>query len=198
MACRGQPSPVAPAVEFPVTAPNCLDPASDVVTAFVNALRQHFDPASDCPPVGGGSAEVRLIVGDDGSPAVAWEERSDCKAPFLWVRVCRRFRSRTGAFPRAFEGARVCDAKDVFNVLEVEVGVARCVSTKLPASKQVRADEAEYSLDDSWRIERTLWVATCRLGRDDKRLVATDTVEVFGPEGGLTAWTGRAFVEIGD
>jgi len=45
----------------------CDDPAGVIVDEFTTALRQGFDPASVCPPVGGGSVVVRFLAGPDSA-----------------------------------------------------------------------------------------------------------------------------------
>jgi hypothetical protein len=51
-------------------------------------------------------------------------------------------------------------------------------------------------MDASWRLEMALRNAACRLknsGGDEDRLVGTDTVVPYGPEGGVIAWTGMLY-----
>jgi len=177
-----------------VTSPACVDPASEIVTVFIAAMRGYFAPDSECPPDGGGTTAVRFFAGDGALPA--WEPHgSGCDAPFLWVRAARRYRSKASKFPAAHVGDGPCGEADVIRVLAVEIGVGRCTSMTDTPNWDTLADEAEISLDDSWRIEQALCWATKKL-RQPNRAVATDTVEPFGPEGGIVAWTGMAFVQI--
>lgn len=177
-----------------MTSPQCpTDPVSDIVNVFTTAMRQLFDPDQDCPPLGKGSKDVRFFAGDD-SALLAWEPGKGCPV-FLWVRVPRRFRSRLNQFPAAFVGNRDCRAADVVRVVEIEVGVARCATVDTPAKWDKLESENEISLDDSWRIERVLKVALCEL-QGAKRAFASDTVGPSGPEGGVMAWTGVAYVQM--
>ncbi|OHU29022.1 hypothetical protein [Mycobacteroides chelonae] len=176
------------------------DPASEVVNAFVRAMRAAFNPNDSVqPPLGGGSTDVRFFAGDGPLPLSVWDpERgptSGCRAPLLWVRVDRRYRSRPKEFPAAYVGERGCKADDVVRTLAVEVGVARCSDMSEKLKWSVLETEAEVSLDDSWRIETALCLAATALQKD-KHAVATDTIAPQGPEGGLIAWTGMAYVSF--
>lgn len=169
----------------------CLDPAFDVINAFITALREGFDPTSNCPPDGGGSTDVRFFAGD-AAPTAAWDAHaagSGCKQPFLWVRVVRRFRSKE------FPTPTVVTSCELPRVIEVEIGVARCALTEQEPTWAEYATEAEISLDDSWRIELALCRARSLLSMHDFR-VGTDTIVPFGPEGGIIAWSGVAFVQF--
>ena len=77
---------------------SCTDPASEVVTVAMAVLREVFDPASPCPPDGGGTTTVRFFASDGGLPY--WD--GTCREPFLWVRVQQRYRSTTASFPASF------------------------------------------------------------------------------------------------
>lgn len=175
-----------------MTAP-CHDPASEVVDAFTAAMVEAFDPASACPPVGGGSTVVRFFAGDGALPA--WDPDTSREDMFLWVRLDRRYRSRSADFPTAFVADSECRNSAVFHVLAIEVGVARCTSMEDGCNWDQLAREAEISLDDSWRIEKVLSKLACRL-RSKTRAVATDTIAPIGPEGGIIAWTGMAYVQF--
>lgn len=164
-----------------------MDAASTAINAFVTAMLEWFKPDSNCPPDGGGSTDVRFFAGD-AAPASAWDAQG-CKQPFLWVRVVRRYRSREFPVP-----AVVTDC-DLPRVLEVEVGVARCALTKERPTWEEYGREAEVSLDDSWRIENVLCRARALLNKNDFR-VGTGTIEPYGPEGGIIAWSGNAFVQF--
>lgn len=173
----------------------CHDPASDIVDEFLTAMRQAFNPESDCPPDGGGSTEVRFFAGDDARPAALIPVGPKCKTPLLWVRVDHRHRSTAATFPDAFKGNTSGCAGGLFSVLALEVGVGRCVTTEVSPKFDTTEREATISLDDSWRIDRVLCVAAGRL-RSPSRAVATDTVAPFGPDGGVVAWTGLAYVQL--
>jgi hypothetical protein len=174
-----------------VTQPVCVDAAFDVINAFITALRAAFSPDSPCPPDGGGSTDVRFMAGD-AAPTAAWDmyaTESGCKQPFLYVRVVSRYRSERFPTPAAAIGC------DLPRVVAIEIGVARCaVSDQQPTWEQYR-DEAEVSLDDSWRIEKALCHAKELLSRDDHR-VGTESVTPYGPEGGILGWSGIAYVQF--
>lgn len=176
-----------------MSVPDCHDPASDIINVFLTTMRQAFDPASECPPDGGGSTAVRFFAGDGALPAGNPVE--GCEEPFLWVRAAHRFRSRLGEFPAAYVGDAPCEHTGVRRVLAVEVGVARCTTMDAEPDWDTLSSEAEVSLDDSWRIERVLCAAAKRL-RSPECAVATDTVAPAGPEGGIIAWTGMAYVQF--
>lgn len=171
------------------------DPVSCVLNAVVCGMREAFSADSPAPPLGGGTSKVRVFAGD-AAPLAAWDahrEDCDCNEPFLWVRLMRRY--RTKAFPAPYVGPDPC-ASPV--VAAVEVGVGRCASTSLEGcSWETYADEAEVSLDDSWRVE----LALCRAAAIMKRgqcadLTATDAVIPYGPEGGVVAWIGTLYAQV--
>lgn len=176
--------------------PPCVDPASEVVNAFVLALRQAFKPDGECPPLGGGSEKVRFFAGDDATVLGYWDPSGRaCDDPFLWVRLVRRYRSSPKAFPAARVADRNCRNADAFPAVEVEIGVGRCVTKDINPRWSVLEEEAEISLDDSWRVDKALTVAACRL-QSNTRAVATDTVLPIGPVEGIIQWTGVAYVQV--
>lgn len=171
----------------------CVDPASEIISAYAAALAEVFDPDSSCPPDGGGSTTVRFF-GGDGIPMAAWNAHTSggeqCDAPFLWVRVMRRFRS--AEFPAQTIGIDSCSLP---RVIALEIGVGRCATVDLDPSWEDYAAEAEISLDDSWRIE----LALCRAAALVRRIgysAGTGEVSPYGPEGGVVAWMGEAYVQF--
>lgn len=170
----------------------CDDPASEIVSIYMAALGEAFAPNSDCPPLGGGSTTVRFF-GGDAIPMAAWDAHSqaeDCATPFLWVRVLRRF--RTKQFPTPASSIESCGLP---RVIALEVGVGRCAVIDMEPDWQAYANEAEVSLDDSWRIE----LALCRAASKTVTLgypAGIGEVAPYGPEGGVVAWTGDAYVQF--
>lgn len=176
-----------------MTAPVCkTDPASDVIGAFIDALKAVFDPDSPCPPDGGGTKEVRFFAAE-GPPPEVWDAHNNggCKEPFVWVRAVTRFRSKV--FPNPVVSTSPCDLP---RVLVVEIGVARCSVTGTKVRWADYAREAEISLDDSWRIERALCAAARQLSKVENRQVGTDSITPTGPEGGIYTWSALAYVEF--
>lgn len=176
------------------------DPASDIVNAFITAMKAAFNPDDTVQaPLGGGSTDVRFFASDGALPTSVVDPEGGlaigCKAPFLWVRVDRRFRSRQSEFPAVYVGDKDCKAADVVRGVAVEVGVARCSDMSAKPKWSVLEREAEISLDDSWRIELALCMAATILSKAD-HAVATDTIAPLGPDGGLIAWTGMAYVSF--
>lgn len=167
------------------------DPATDIVTAYLQAMSEVFDPNSENPPDNG--TTVVHFFGGDAIPMAAWEAHSTgdgCDIPFLWVRLVRRF--RTDDFPSPAVDVNSCGLP---RVLEFEVGVGRCAVTEIEPSWEDYAIEAAVSLDDSWRIE----LALCRAGALVRRQgysAATGEVLPYGPEGGVLAWTGVSYVQF--
>ncbi|QGH80031.1 hypothetical protein SEA_NHAGOS_20 [Gordonia phage NHagos] len=174
--------------------PICTDPVDAIVTAFTTALREAFAPDSECPPVGGGTADVRLFAGD-AIPLAAWNAHNDgddCDHPFLWVRLMRRY--RTNAFPSPGIANQNCDWP---RVVAVEIGVGRCAVVDLEPSWEDYEREAHTSIDDGWRIE----LALCRaksiiLNGNIGAAFGTDTINPYGPEGGVVAMTGIGYVQF--
>lgn len=171
---------------------SCVDPASAIIDAFMAAMREAFDPESSCPPDGGGTTEVRLFAGD-GAPLAAWDAHAqggECKYPFVWVRAMRRYRSNL--FPAPVIDSSPCSLP---RVLAVEIGVGRCAVAEADPAWSAYATEAEISLDDSWRIETALCRVASQLAADNY-LVGTDTINPYGPDGGVIAWTAVAYVQF--
>ena len=170
----------------------CHDTASDIIDTFTVALRKAFNPNDPvCPPLGGGSTTIYFLAGDGGLPP--WNPT--CDEPFLWVRAANRYRTRTTEFPAAYIGDKNCTNPDLTPVLAIEIGIMRCTTLLDEPDWNRLTNEANISLDDSWRIEKALCVAATTWRRKD-RLVATDTVTPFGPDGGVTAWTGMAYAQF--
>lgn len=173
-----------------VEVPVCHDPLSDVVAAIAQALRELFSEKSSCPPLAGGSDKVRFFIGD-GTPISAWHSHSsdvECGAPFLWVRLDRRYRSNS--FPNPTTGTGMCRWP---KVAAFEIGVARCAVSEVDPSWADYEEEFEVGLDDSWRLEKM----SCRLAQLlDGHAVTVDTITPYGPSGGIIAWTATVYVQF--
>lgn len=180
---------------------NPHDPASDLVDEFTKAMKAAFNPNDAVqPPDGGGSTDVRFFASDGALPTSVWDPEggltTGCKSgPLLWVRVDRRYRVKLGQFPSAYVGEKSCVDEDVRRAIAVEVGVARCADMSATPKWSVLEREAEVSLDDSWRVELALCMASTALTANGHP-VATDVIAPLGPEGGLIAWTGMAYVQF--
>lgn len=171
-----------------------FDDTGCILNLFVCAMREAFASDSIQPPDGGGSSEVRVFAGD-AIPLSAWDAHAEgcgCGEPFLWVRLTRRYRS--AQFPTPYVGPSPCGTPVV---LAVEVGVGRCAVVGAQPSWDDYDREAEVSLDDSWRIELALCTAVKRVGKNGCGTQgAVDNVVPYGPEGGVIAWLGTAYVQI--
>ena len=173
-----------------MTTPTQTDPALTVVNIVHQALADCFATDVEPPPRGGGSDNVRFFAGD--TPAMsAWDSHSSggnaCDEPFLWLRVMRRYRSKSFPTPTVATDCKLT------RVIAVEIGVARCAVTDQHPEWEAYAEEALVSLDDSWRIEKALCVAMARLKGGDEDaapLIGTDTIVPYGPEGGVLSWSG--------
>ncbi|UJE15675.1 hypothetical protein SEA_LIGMA_20 [Gordonia phage Ligma] len=176
--------------------PMCSDPTDAVIAAFTTAMREAFAPDSECPPIGGGTTDVRLFAGD-GIPLAAWNAHADgegCDHPFLWVRLTRRY--RTQQFPTPVIDTSPCTYP---RVVAVEVGVGRCAVVDLQPSWEDYDREAQTSIDDGWRIELALCRARALLTKGSPPIssaFATDAITPYGPEGGVVAMTGIGYVQI--
>ena len=166
-----------------MTTPACLDPASEIVTALTDCLKLAYDPASECPPAGGGTTTVRFFAGD-GAPI----EEVNCDAPMVWVRLASRYRSEEFPEPTVVLGA--CSYPEV---VTFEVGVARCSSMGGEGTYADFAVEAEASLDDSWRLSRAICTLTVMM---PERQIGCDMITPYGPEGGIIAWTTTVYVSV--
>lgn len=176
-----------------MTTPNsaCEDPAADAIAIVMNTMKAVFDPASACPPRGGGSTEVRFFT-FAGAPLGAWDAHSHegCEAPFLWVRLDSRF--RTQSFPDEQIDAGPCRGQ---RAIGLEIGVGRCSSAEAETDWEELNREAAIGLDDSWRIETALCYASSALTAAGYS-AATDSIVPYGPEGGVSAWSGMLFVGL--
>ena len=171
------------------------DGLSCVVRHLRCALVEAFTGGSTNPPLGGGTDTVRIFAGD-ATPLAAWDAHAaecDCNAPFVWIRLARRYRS--DAFPTPTVGATPCGAPVV---AALEIGVGRCAVVDAEPSWQDYEDEALISFDDSWRIELALCRASQHIAADPDCATntATDQVIPYGPEGGVIAWLGTLYVQL--
>lgn len=167
-----------------MSAPLCTDPASAVIDSVIAAMKTVFSPTSDCPPVGGGSTTVQFFAGE-GAPI----DEVNCDSPMLWVRLAGRYRSEI--FPDPSMTLSPCAATEV---ITVEIGVARCASVEVQLTAAQYAQEAETSLDDSWRIGKVMCLVSGTLSNDHQ--VGTDVVSPYGPEGGVVVWTSNLYISI--
>jgi len=165
-----------------VTSPGCVDPASDVITTVMNALKAVYAADSACPPLGGSTDKVSFFAAD-----MAPLDEINCANPLLWVRLAGRHRSVV--FPEMSIAASPCGALDV---IVLEVGVARCAD--LDPSFKAKATEAEVALDDTWRLSRALCMVSSQLKTDHQ--VGYDSIVPFGPEGGVIAWTALVYISV--
>lgn len=166
-----------------------------ILNELISALREAFTPDSPQPPLGGGTTDVRLFAGD-AIPLAAWNAHTDgghgCDKPFVWVRLVRRY--RTQQFPAPYVGPAPCGMP---SAIAIEVGVGRCAVVDLEPCWEDYANEAEISIDDSWRIDLALCRAMNKIERAECGLsTAIDAVVPYGPEGGVIAWIGTAYVQL--
>lgn len=177
-----------------MTQPVEIDPAEEVVNAFITALKAAFNPNDAVqPPLGGGSTTVRFMAGD-AIPLNLWDPQATgslgCNQPFLWVRLMRRSRARDMTIQRTLPSA--CPE---LRVIDVEIGVGRCAALDETIDWDAIAREAEISRDDSWRIDLALCMAGTQL-RHAGHQIAVGTVVPYGPEGGVIAWIGDAKISL--
>lgn len=164
------------------------DPAMEIVTALTAALTDVFT-GETCPPLAGNVGTVRFFAGD-GAPLAAWDSHASqgCDTPFVWVRAKARYRSKE--FPAPTIDTNPCGC-ELIKVLAAEIGVGWCAVIDREPTWAEYATEAATSMDAAWRIEMALCRASKILkGDDEGRLVGTDTLSPYGPEGGVIAWTG--------
>lgn len=189
MALCCEPESADAGAESPMTAtnPQCEDQASEAITVVMNVVRLVFDPDAECPPIGGGSKDVRFFTWA-GAPLAAWDAHTvngeNCAQPFLWVRLDMRY--RTLSFPEETPNVGNCSGQPV---IVLEIGVGRCSTMEAETDWATIAREAEVSLDDSWRIEKIMCAATNRLV-DKGFQVSAESIIPYGPEGGVSAWSG--------
>lgn len=163
----------------------------EIVTAAQTALLAAFNPTDVVnPPEGGGSKICRVIAGD----AVAlelWDAHavgSNCREPFLWVRVHRRFRSER--FPAPTIDVTACTLPEV---VELEIGIGRCTKISETVDWKQQAKEAVIALDDSWRLSLASCLFRSLLPNQD---VGVGTTNPYGPEGGVVGWITTLFASI--
>ena len=176
-----------------------IDPAIAILGGFVDAMKLAFNPDDAvAAPKGGGSKNVRLFAGEGALPPslIVSAGRGQCAEPLLWVRLALRYLSRDSQFPAVFEGATLCDDGDINPALAIEVGVGRCSTMDAEPEWDTLADEADISLDDSFRLTLAMNLARDRLTQQNHiTAFATNTVVPYGPEGGTVSWTGMAHAQ---
>ena len=173
-----------------------IDPARAILDEFVTAMGAAFNPNDAvATPKGGGTSNVRVFAGEGELPAslIVNTGSGECVEPLVWVRLAQRYLARDTGFPDAFTGRLGCGEADVHPALAVEVGVGRCSTMEDDPAWDTLADEADISLDDSYRLMLGVELARVRL-QGWARAFAADTVAPFGPHGGVIAWTGMAYV----
>lgn len=176
--------------------PEPQDPAGIVVETFIDKLRQCFNPNDiNLPPLGGGSTEVHFLVADDPMAYIDDALQTCKRSPFLWVRLHDRYRTRLAEFPNPVRGNATCNS-DLVDAVTIEIGIARCSSKDATIDWNKAGREAEISMSDSWRIQTAMNGAGKALRCGSDRAFSPDTVAVYGPEGGIVAWTCLAYVQL--
>jgi hypothetical protein len=107
----------------------------------------------------------------------------------VWVRLISRY--RTSAFPDP--GVLVpCGG---VAVIALEIGVGRCIHIAADGTADYAqiAIEAEWGLDDSYRLDRVVCLLT---GHFPDLHIASEPIIPLGPEGGGIMWTVNVFVGI--
>lgn len=169
-----------------------VDPAYAVITTVINAFKLYYDPDSDCPPRAGGTKEVHFVSGEgpgwDPMAGRMGEDAENSCSPFLWVRVMQRYRST--AFPEATL-INPCGGVDV---LQVELGVGRCVDISPTADWDAVHLEAVDQLDDMFRLEQVICIVKGELR--DTAEVASEPIIPEGPMGGGLAVTAGIYIGI--
>lgn len=173
-----------------------VDGASCILNGVICALREAFTSESSYPPIGGGTDRVRVFAGEAAPLSAVDMHINECGCgndPFIWVRLMRRYRTRT--FPQPYVGEDPCGSP---TAVAIEVGVARCAAMYEEGCDWTAYEaEAEVSLDDSWRIDLALCRAAATLKKSGcSDAVAMDAVVPYGPEGGVIAWTGTLYVRV--
>lgn len=168
------------------------DPAVAAVAIVMEALADVYDPASTFPPEYG-TRTVRFFAGNRPPTAAfnAHTSEAGCDEPFLWVRAVRRY--RTKVLPNSEATSNACELP---RALDLEIGVARCAVIARESITWADYDaEAATSLDDSWRIEKTLCIATTRLRADDY-IAAGAALDPVGPEGAIIGWRTTIYIQF--
>lgn len=179
-----------------MTAPvHCGDPAFDIVTKVIAVTRGMFDPAMACPPVGGGTTRVNFVSGEGPAwdPLVGRVGEADdaaCQNPFVWVRLVTRYFST--AFPDP-ETVINCGGIETINL---EIGVGRCVDISPVADYDIIAKEAEWGLDDSFRLNRIPCVLRGPDWLGSDVLIGHEPAMPYGPDGGGIIWSIGLFIGI--
>lgn len=173
---------------------NLYDPSQDVVTELMKVVRAVYDPNTSYPPVGGGTTKVHLVSGEGPS----WDPMasrigeqggdSDCPDPFIWVRLLSRYRSTAFPEPSSIPGCAGIP------VLALEVGVGRCVNIDAEVDWRIIAQEAEWGIDDAYRLDKIACVLAGHLG--ETALVSSEPAVPEGPDGGGIVWSNTVFVGI--
>lgn len=170
------------------------DPSQEFILELMNVVRAVYSPDSGYPPVGGGTKAVHFVSGEGPSwdPMAGrygeQDDDGDCANPFVWVRLVTRYRSTS------FPEATVMPGCSGIPVLVLEIGVGRCVNIDAHVDWEVIANEAEWGLDDAFRLDKIACVLTGRLG--NRAMVAAEPASPEGPDGGGIVWSTNVFIGI--
>jgi len=167
-----------------------------VVGTLLEEMRAVFTDAEH-PPLGGVTAPPEHRPGADIPLDRLWggDGTRECDS-MAFVNVLRIYRGLD--FPGESEAIRPCGG---MLHAQIQVGVARCVSTMdemgTPPPAEVLEREALVGLDDAARLE----AAVCRaMRRCNERELINQSVwtglEPNGPEGGAMAWTCTVTVQL--
>lgn len=169
-----------------------MDWAHSALTELMRVVRFIYDPNSPYPPLGGGTTRVQFVSGEgpEWNPLagrIGDEQDNETEInPFLWVRLITRYRST--AFPEPTNGTGCAGTE----VVVFEVGVGRCVNIDPVPDWNVIAEEADWGLDDSWRLSKIGCALAGQLR--NTHLVAYDPATPEGPEGGGIVWSTTVYI----
>lgn len=172
---------------------NAHDPSQEFVTELMNVVRAVYHPDSNYPPIGGGTTQVHLVSGEGPSwdpmaGRIGEQDGEKCPNPFVWVRLLSRYRSES--FP---EPSTTVSCPGI-SVLALEVGVGRCVNIDAEVDWRVIAQEAEWGIDDAYRLDKIACVLSGYLA--NRALVAAEPAVPEGPDGGGIVWSSNVFIGI--
>lgn len=169
------------------------DPTQEFVDELIKVIQTVYSPDSPYPPPGGGSTTVHLVTGegpewDPMAGRFGEQGGQACEDPFIWVRLVTRYRSAN------FPEATVAPGCPGIPVIVMEIGVGRCINIDPEPDWSVISREAEWGLDDAFRLDKIACVLSGYLGT--RALVAADPATPEGPEGGGIVWSTTVYIGI--
>lgn len=163
------------------------DVSARVMSTVIDALQRAFSRAQPTPPLGGGVEDARLLRGDS-DPYALWLPECNGGSDLLWARVDKWWYTGSYEVNSRFDGLLGSSGNKscpTFTVMEMQIGIVRCVYSEAEVDFDKIEDDALISYDDSRRLRAAACWAMNKLERcgDVVQFLLSET-NIIGPEGG--------------